>query len=467
MKTFTRTAASFPPIVPAEADAALKAAEPTRSVKVIALDDDPTGTQTVHDIFVYTDWDRDSVRQGLDDADRLFFILTNSRAFSVSETVRVHEEIARNIASQTDNFVLVSRGDSTLRGHYPIETDVLRRALAENGYKTDGEIIYPFFPEGGRYTVENIHYVKYGDVLVPAGETEFAKDKTFGYTESDLTKWIEEKTSGAYKAKDVTTVTLDELRRQDYDGITAKLMGVSNGKVIVNSLTYDDVKVFTTAFWRAWSMGKRFIIRSAAAFVKVLGGVTDKEPLTSEELKMNVKSRRGGLIIAGSHVKKTTDQLETLRGVPGLTFLELNQHLALDEAAFEAEADRVAKQADARLASGETAVIMTRRERFDLGTGDKAAELDLAAKISDKLCGIVRKLTHSPRFVIAKGGITSSDTAIKGLGIKKALVLGQILPGVPVWRAGSETRFPGLTYVVFPGNVGDEHALMEAVKKLI
>ena len=68
--------------------------------------------------------------------------------------------------------------------------------------------------------------------------------------------------------------------------------------------------------------------------------------------------------------------------------------------------------------------------------------------------------------MIAKGGITSSDVATRGLGVKRALVRGQLLPGVPVWRLGAEARFPGIDYVVFPGNVGSDTALADAVQQL-
>ena len=71
-----------------------------------------------------------------------------------------------------------------------------------------------------------------------------------------------------------------------------------------------------------------------------------------------------------------------------------------------------------------------------------------------------------PAFIVAKGGITSSDLATKALGAKKALVLGQIVPGVPVWKMDRTSRFPEINYVVFPGNVGDDYALAEVCKKM-
>ena len=83
---------------------------------------------------------------------------------------------------------------------------------------------------------------------------------------------------------------------------------------------------------------------------------------------------------------------------------------------------------------------------------------------SDSLCRIVSGLRARPRFLIAKGGITSSDTATRGLGVRRAMVLGQLLPGVPVWELGPESKFPGMPYVVFPGNVGQPESVAEAIR---
>ena len=435
--------------------------------KIIVLDDDPTGTQTVHDIPVYTDWSAESMKSGVNVQERMFFVLTNSRAFSEEKTTEVHKEIAGNILSAVNDFILISRGDSTLRGHYPLETQVLYDSLTAGGLHLNGEIIFPFFPEGGRFTLEKIHYVRYGDDLIPAGETEFAKDKTFGYQASSLTEWVQEKTSGKYPAESVLHIGLSELRARDYDSITQKLCAVQNfGKITVDSLTYEDVQVFAIAYYRALRKGKNFLIRSAAALVRILGGVTAKPVLEKEDLQA-ADNPNGGVVIIGSHVKMTTAQLAELRKKEDMVFIEMNQHLAVDEIAFEQEVQRVIRETNDCIGKGKSVACFTRRERFDIDTGDKEDELRLAGKISEKLTSVVAKLEHKPSFIIAKGGITSSDVATIGLGIKKAMVMGQILPGVPVWFTGSESKFPGMPYVIFPGNVGSETALLDAVNKFM
>lgn len=159
--------------------------------KIIVLDDDPTGVQTVNGIHVYTDWSPESIADGFAEDNSIFFILTNSRAFSAAHTQEVHQIIAERIVAEAKktgkDFMIISRSDSTLRGHYPLETDTLRKTLeGEHNGLIDGEVLMPFFKEGGRFTIGNIHYVQEGDNLVPAGDTEFAKDKTFGYTASEM-----------------------------------------------------------------------------------------------------------------------------------------------------------------------------------------------------------------------------------------------------------------------------------------
>ena len=89
---------------------------------------------------------------------------------------------------------VISRSDSTLRGHYPGEVEALAQALGEPYHAT---LLIPFFLEGGRYTLHDVHYLQDGDTLTPVGESEFAKDTTFGFASSDLRAWVAEKTGGA------------------------------------------------------------------------------------------------------------------------------------------------------------------------------------------------------------------------------------------------------------------------------
>lgn len=437
--------------------------------KIIVLDDDPTGVQTVNGIHVYTDWSEDSIAAGFAEEQDMFFILTNSRAFSAQYTKEVHQTIAERVMAESKKtgreFMIISRSDSTLRGHYPLETETLCKTLEQESGKTiDGEVLMPFFKEGGRFTIGDVHYVQEGDYLVPAGETEFAKDKTFSYTKSNLAEYVEEKTKGAFKAAAVTCISLDDLRAVAVDKIVEQLMAVKDfNKVIVNAVDYVDVKVFAIAMIRAMKAGKTFMFRTAAAWTKVIGGVPDKALLTKEELVVPGNTN-GGLIIIGSHVKKTTDQLAKLKELKDVKFIEFNHMLVLEPEKLEAELRRVVGDVEQAIENGQTVAVYTGRKRFDAGSEEES--LRVSVKISEAITSIVSRLSIQPAFLIAKGGITSSDVGTKGLSVKRALVLGQVAPGIPVWKTGTESKFPGMSYIIFPGNVGAVTTLRDIVAKL-
>lgn len=439
--------------------------------KIVVLDDDPTGVQTVHGVHVYTDWSKACIESGFREENKLFYLLTNSRGMTADQSAAAHREIARRVWEAGrltgKEFLLMSRSDSTLRGHFPLETATLRETIfQESGEDFHGEVFCPFFPEGGRYTLDNIHYVKEGGRLVPAARTEFAKDVTFGYHASDLREYVEEKTQGRYPAKEVTCISLESLRAMDIDRITKQLLAVSGfGKIVVNAAAYDDLKVFSAALCQALAQGRRFLFRTAASLVKVLGGMTDRPLLRREEMIVT-GMKNGGLIVVGSHTEKTTGQLRELE-LSGLAeLLEFDSDLVLKPGALEAEAVRVAARCTALIAAGRTAAVYTKRKLLTAQGDTPEQALLRSVKISEAVASVVRRLEAGPSFLLAKGGITSSDVGLKGLGVKKALVLGQAASGVPVWYTGEESRFPHTPYVIFPGNVGGAHVLREVVEKM-
>lgn len=463
---------SYKAIDEAAVDALLNAEIAANNKKIVVLDDDPTGVQTVHDISVYTNWEKDSIKKGFEEENNLFYILTNSRGFTAEQTTKAHNEISAvvdEVAKECGReYIFISRSDSTLRGHFPLETQLLKASYEANtGKQIDGEILCPFFKEGGRFTIDNVHYVKYGDELVPANETEFAKDKTFGYTAATMPEYVEEKTAGAYKAADVTCISLEDIHNADYDKIEAQLMAVKDfNKIVVNAIDYVDVKVFCVALFRAMAKGKVFMFRTAAAIVKVMGGVTDQPLLTRAQMVVK-ETTNGGIVVVGSHTDKTTKQVECLKELDAIEFIELDATLVKDDAAFEAEVARCLAKEEECIKAGKTVCCYTTRALITADTGDKEDELRLSVKISDAVQSLVGKLSITPSFVIAKGGITSSDVGTKALAVQKANVLGQIKPGIPVWQTGEESKFPMTPYVIFPGNVGEISTLKEAVEVLI
>jgi len=442
------------------------------SRKIIVLDDDPTGVQTVHDVSVYTDWSPESIRAGFAEENALFFLLTNSRSFTAKQTAKAHREIAERVADTAReagrDYLILSRGDSTLRGHYPLETELLGQVYRERwGKEADGEILCPYFREGGRFTIDNVHYVRYGEELVPAGKTEFAGDETFGYTSSNLCEYVEEKTKGACRKEDCLCIGLELLRGMEFDRIVELLCGVRHyRRIIVNAVSDCDVKIFAIALYRALAKGKYFTVRCAAALVKAIGNISDRPLLRGAEM-VSGGNDAGGVIVVGSHTRKTTLQLERLKELKNIEFIEMNSDLVLVPGALEQETEQILKREEELIRAGKNVCVSTKRTLLKVENDTPEEALMRSVRISEALQRCVGGLKARPAFVVAKGGITSSDVGVKALRVKRATVLGQIQPGIPVWQTGAESLFPGIPYIIFPGNVGEEDTLKKAVQILV
>lgn len=403
---------------------------------------------------------------------KLFFLLTNSRALTPSQSKALHEDIINvieEISKETGkDYLYISRGDSTLRGHFPLETEILSEGLKRHYGKADGVILAPYFKEGGRFTIGDIHYVRYGNELIPCAETEFAKDKSFGYSSSDLKEYIEEKTKGKIQKQDVLSISLEDLRNEKIDVIISQLMKAEDGRhIIVNAACDSDMRIFALALYQAITRGKAFVFRTAASFVKAVGGISD-QPLLNKKDMIKEERNRSGLIIVGSHTEKTTRQLKELLKIEGIEKEEFRCSKILEgEEAFKEEILRCREVLDEKLREGKTIVLYTERILISLKEDDEDSALRRSVAISDGLCQIVGNLKITPAFIIAKGGITSSDIATKALRIQKARVLGQIQLGVPVWQAEEGSRYPNIPYVIFPGNVGDDDTLKKAAETLL
>lgn len=435
---------------------------------IVVLDDDPTGIQTVYDVPVYTDWKPETIRAAVA-KNRMFFILTNTRALAADKALSINDAIGKLLAEEScrqgKSILPISRGDSTLRGHYPLEVDVLKEAVEQNSpIRFDGEIICPYFEEGGRYTVNDVHYVANRDEeLIPIAQTDYARDQTFGFIHSNLAEWVLEKAGSGRNREDMASISLDVLRNARGAELVREILEKKGGyqTILVNALERADIQVFCIGLLKALQNGKNYLLRSGSSIPGELLGKPRRKLLTREEIRMP-GSRNGGLVIVGSHVKKTTEQLwQVKERIPDAEMIEFNQHLALDPDLLRAELNRVLAETQKCIGSGKDVVVYTCRKRLDMGEGDKEKELWLAGRISEALTDVVRKLQVQPAYLIAKGGITSSDIGTKGLGVRRAMVLGQVSPGIPVWKTDADSKFPGMSYVIFPGNVGEAGTLAE------
>lgn len=435
---------------------------------LVVLDDDPTGTQTCHDINVLAVWDHDTLLEEFTSGSNGFFILTNSRALPTLEARKLIATICgavKEAARASDReFEIVLRGDSTLRGHFPDEPEVAEEVCG----KADAWILAPFFRQGGRLTINDIHYVSSPDgKLVPAAQTPFAKDATFGYTNSNLRDYVVEKSRGKITADRVHSVSLEDIRVGGHSRVAELLASFPKGSIVIaNAVVDTDMEIFVLGILEAQTRGKRYIYRTGAAFVSTRLGIRQIPPLTPSDLKMDLSPKApGGLIIAGSYVPKTTAQLQSL--VSGraekLHRIELDVEALLHGAETSQQTILDAtNEAGRRIMNGDDVLIMTSRK---LITGaDEVSSLKIGSVVASALVLFLRILIPRPRYVIAKGGITSSDAATKSLGFRRARICGQAASGVPLWKCTEESsKYPGITYVVFPGNVGEDATLRDLV----
>ena len=431
--------------------------------KIIVIDDDPTGSQTVHSCLLLMKWDVATLKQGLKDSVPIFFILSNTRAMSPDEAAATTKEICQNLRSAiaevgTENFLVVSRSDSTLRGHYPIETDVIARELG--GF--DAHFLTPAFFEGGRITVDNVHYLIVDGEKTPVAQTEFARDSVFGYSHSYLPEYVAEKTQDKISARSVVKFTLSDIRSGE---IEQRLLKLDNNQcVVVDGENQSDFDLFAKAILRATSQGKRFLFRSAASLLTSLAQL-DRQPIPPEKMGRYRPTDKPGVVLVGSHVQKTTQQLNRLleEDVAGIEVDVVRlRDRPEDKAAILKETLTAVKSA---FESGKTPVVYTSRK--ELSFGDVEQRLQFGKNVSALLMDVVRGLPDSISFLISKGGITSNDVLSVGLNLTLARLLGQILAGCSVIRTEpTHPQFPNLPVVLFPGNVGDASGLVAVWHRL-
>jgi uncharacterized protein YgbK (DUF1537 family) len=467
MVTLTGLLASLPP----EPNEASVFAEIQQEVagsqrKLVVIDDDPTGTQTVHDIELFTTWNRQTLAEALRNEPRLFYLLTNSRSMPESDAVQLNHETAQQC-------VVASRSDSTLRGHYPAEIQALESGFTSSGGDSfDGHLIVPAFFEGGRYTINDTHYVATptanSDTLQPASQTSFARDSVFGYRTAYLPAWIEAKSGGCWRADQVMSVGLEVIRQGGPEAVASKLQTVEGSiPVVINAAGYGDLAVVALGLLRAEAAGKRFLYRTAASFVRLRGAVERKPLLETKEIMSGTQAVEGGVVVVGSYVPDSSTQLENLLTLSQVIGIELPVEPVIRNAAESETISReVGQQLEAAIKAGRVGVLYTSRRLVT--SANRTENLEIGNRVSHALIAALRQVKSRPRFIVAKGGITSHDVAQKGLGAERAHVLGQLFPGVPVWRleSGPQSRFEGVPYIVFPGNVGGPKSLMQAVKLL-
>ncbi len=480
--------APFPPEfqISAESVAGALAASNAEVPRVlVVLDDDPTGTQSVADLPVLTRWEVADFAWAFGQGKPAVYVLTNTRSLDPAEAAARNEEVVRNAlaaAGSPDKLRLgfVSRSDSTLRGHFPLEPDVIAATVAEvSGEKTDGVVLVPAFPDAGRLTIGGVHYMRgTGDAtgtLVPVSETEFAKDASFGFSTSVMADYIAEKSHGRYPADSVIVLDLDIIRAgasaQD-PAISAKAIAdaiepaTDSTPIVADIVTENDLRALALGLEEAERRGKKLLYRVGPPFVRGRIGQDIRAALTAGEVYAgNTPSEAGGLIVVGSHVGVTTRQLNVLTAEHGSArIIEIDvEKLLADEA--KAHLDQTVAAVVEALHTGD---VIVHTSRLLIKTDDPAESLRIARTVSAAVVDVVNQTlkTFPPRFVIAKGGITSSDVAAHGLEIRHAIVRGPMLPGIVSLWEPVDGPAKGIPYIVFAGNVGDDDSLAQVTRKL-
>jgi len=479
--TLEQLLAEQPPVL----DVGANLDEVRKGRRLVALDDDPTGTQTIADLPVLTSWTVADVQWALQQPTTGFFVLTNTRSLSEADAAERNRQIvdALDQAASLEqvSYVIASRSDSTLRGYFPLETDVLAEELAARGTVVDGVIICPSYVEPGRLTVDSVHWARTAEGMIPVSHSEFAKDASFGYRNSDLRDWVEEKTAGRIPREEVATITLTDIRVGGPERVYEILADLRNGQpVVVDTAEDADQQVVVLALLRAEAAGKNFIYRIGPSFVRARTGQRATPPADPDRLR-EIFARRPtdsdetrpatahGLIAVGSHVGLTTRQLDRLRDRGKIIEVELDVPTLLEDSARDRHVTNVARQAARTLRNNDADSDIVIRTSRTLVTGnDAVSSLVIARTVSAALVGTVREIVSQvrPAFVLAKGGITSSDTATEGLGIRRAWCRGTMLPGIISLWVRVTGPAQGIPYIVFAGNVGDDDALAAVIDTL-
>jgi uncharacterized protein YgbK (DUF1537 family) len=455
-----------------DARSRIRAAHVRRGRRIAVLDDDPTGSQTVHDVAVVTVLEPEQLAAGLSAPGSTCFVLTNTRSLPEAEAVELNTVAGRALfelgARLQAPIEVVSRSDSTLRGHVIAEIRALDGARRETtGEGFDGVLLAPAYLEAGRCTVGDVHWARVAGELMPVGETEFAHDASFGYAASNLREFVAEKSGGAIAAGDVLSIGLDDIRLGGPARVAEILRGVTDGAfVIVNATDYADLEVVVLGLLDAEEAGRSFLYRTGPSFVRALAGIEPQDPLTAADLWPAGHPGGHGLVVVGSHVGLTSRQLTAVRSRGGLTEIELDVAEVVDPARRDAHVADVSHQVVAALAGSDVLLVTTRL----LACGADAADsLRIARAVSSAVVDVVTAARAvRPAWVVGKGGITSHDVAVHGLGIRRADVLGQLLPGlVTVLRpVEAAAEVVGSPFVVFAGNVGDDSTLAYVVDVL-
>ena len=462
-------------------------AAPEPALKIVVIDDDPTGSQTVHGCPLLLRWDPASLALALRQPSPLLFLLANTRALAPDQARQRLREICRALAPALaaaqaegviDRWLVVSRGDSTLRGHFPLEVEVMDQELGP----FEATFLVPAFLEGGRTTLAGVHRLQ-GQ---PVHETAFARDGLFGYTSSYLPDWVAEKSGGRIAATAVQRLSLAELEGPAA-ALCQRLAGLADNVVVAVDATERRHLRALAAAVRALSLDpaptagppRRFLFQSVAGLIAALAELPPQPRDARALAALRRRDAAGawpGLVLVGSHVPLADRQLARLLAeercggvevavakvqrllegpVPDLLLASL-EHAWLE-------------QLRQQLAAGRTPVLHT--SRGELHCRDAAERRRLGLVLAGCMARLVAALAPQLGYVISKGGITTHTLLADGFDLAAVQLQGQLLPGLSLVLADLPPERPdveqaALPVLTFPGNLGDDDSLRLAWRRM-
>ncbi|MDO5700646.1 MAG: four-carbon acid sugar kinase family protein [Bowdeniella nasicola] len=439
-----------------------------RTRPIVVLDDHPSGTQSVSAVPVVTAWSTEDLQWVLATGAPAVYVETATRALAAADTEDRDFDVTRAaLAAAAELGIDVDialRSDSTLRGHYPLETDVVANCLeADANHHVDGLIICPAFPDAGRVTIDSVHYVKgEREVYHPVHTTEFAADPAFAFETSFIPEWIEDRTGGRTSADEVVRITLADLRTGP-DAVSNLLMQARrNVPIVVDAVEESDLRCLAIALYRAEARGRRFLFRVAPQFIRAYIGQDIDHPLSGSDVEAlreggRAEGAKHGLVVVGKPTGRTERQLHVLRRRLGLREVEISIPALVDHRRAM-HIDEVVSRAVQGL-DDEHVVLRLSREG---STGD--ADYLLDRRVSQALLQIIRKIIDAVplRFVVSRGGAIAT-TVGRGIGMRRGWVRGSLLPGaVSLWQAETGPC-AGVPCAVYAGSIGDDDALADVV----
>jgi len=430
----------------------------------------------VHSCPLLLRWDASSLRRGLAHPSPLLFVLANTRALGADAASARVREICRALkpalawaqtAGHLDRWMVVSRGDSTLRGHFPLEVQVLNEELGP----FDLTLLAPAFLPGGRTTVEGVHLLQ-GE---PVHTTPFAQDGLFGYSTSHLPAWVQEKSGGRIEASAVQRLSLAELDAAakapaGMDRLCDRLLACRrNTLVVVDAQQPHQLEALGAAVRRVSAQGRRLLAQSAASLLNGLVALPP-QPLDARGLaglrRLDGDGRPlPGLVLVGSHVPLADAQLHCLLQEPACGGVELpvaqvaqSLHDAEERQSISTLQSCVLEQLRQQLQAGRTPVLYT--SRGELACVSPGERRRLGLELAGLMARLVAALTPELGYVISKGGITTHTLLADGLGLAQVALQGQLMPGLSLVLAAD------LPVITFPGNLGDVDTLMQSWQAL-